>query len=217
MMTLEEEGAYVRLLCFCWQHGSIPADPEQIARLIGKGASTTLATTLQPMFKKSDDPDRLVHDRLDQERDKQAQWRAKSSAGGLKSAEKRKGGSTTLQPPLQGCFNHPTNQSPTLLSSSSKDSKESKKSLSRGTIEELKAFAIEIGLPSSDGESMYYHWESNGWKNGSSPVKDWKAGIRKWKSQGWLPSQKTGQLPIQRQSMAAIPPAPKKVQWADEL
>ena len=37
---------------------------------------------------------------------------------------------------------------------------------------------------------MFHHWESNGWKNGSSPSKDWQAGIRKWKSQGWLPSQK---------------------------
>ena len=61
---------------------------------------------------------------------------------------------------------------------------------SRGTLQELKAYALEIGLPQSDGESMFDHWESNGWKNGSNLVKDWKAGIRKWKSQGWLPSQK---------------------------
>jgi hypothetical protein len=37
---------------------------------------------------------------------------------------------------------------------------------------------------------MFHHWEANGWKNGPNPVKDWKAGIRKWRSQGWLPSQK---------------------------
>ena len=66
-------------------------------------------------------------------------------------------------------------------------------SLSRGTEEDLKSFTKEIGLPESDGQSMFYHWEANGWKNGSSAVKDWKAGIRKWKSQGWLPSQKAGQ------------------------
>ena len=60
----------------------------------------------------------------------------------------------------------------------------------KGTVDELKAFAVEIGLPPSDGESMFHHWEANGWKNGPNPVKDWKAGIRKWKSQGWLPSQK---------------------------
>lgn len=62
----------------------------------------------------------------------------------------------------------------------------------RGTLDELAAFALELGMTSSDGESMFYHWEANGWKNGGSPVKDWKAGIRKWASQGWLPSQKAG-------------------------
>ena len=46
LRCLEEEGAYIRLLSFCWQHGSIPNDPEKMAWLIGKGASTTLATTL---------------------------------------------------------------------------------------------------------------------------------------------------------------------------
>lgn len=69
--------------------------------------------------------------------------------------------------------------------------KESEKSKSRGTIDELKAFAVELGLPESDGESMFWHWDGNGWKNGPNPVKNWKSGIQKWKSQGWLPSQKS--------------------------
>ena len=60
----------------------------------------------------------------------------------------------------------------------------------KGDLAELKSYALEIGLTESDGESMFDHWESNGWKNGSSASKDWKAGMRKWKSQGWLPSQK---------------------------
>lgn len=64
------------------------------------------------------------------------------------------------------------------------------KNKSRGSLDELKAFAVELGMPASDGESMFHHWESNGWRNGSSPSKDWQAGMRKWKSQGWLPSQK---------------------------
>jgi hypothetical protein len=63
-------------------------------------------------------------------------------------------------------------------------------SLSRGTLEELRNYAVEIGQTTLDGESMFHHWESNGWKNGSNPVKNWKAGIQKWKQNGWLPSQK---------------------------
>ena len=67
-----------------------------------------------------------------------------------------------------------------------------KEGKARGSRDELRAYALEIGIPESDGESMFDHWESNGWKNGSNPVKDWKAGIRKWKSQSWLPSQSVG-------------------------
>ena len=64
------------------------------------------------------------------------------------------------------------------------------KNNARGVLSELKSFAVELGLPESDGESMFDHWEANGWRNGSSPSRDWRAGMRKWKSQGWLPSQK---------------------------
>lgn len=68
-----------------------------------------------------------------------------------------------------------------------------KKRKDRGTIEELREYAVEIGLPASDGDFMFEHWSFNGWKNGKEPVRDWKAGIRKWKLGGWLPSQKAQQ------------------------
>ncbi len=122
-MSLEEEGAYIRLLCYCWKHGSIPAEPEQIARLIGKGASTTLATTLATIF----EPDlqngsRLIHQRLEEERQKQDEWRAKSAAGGRKSAELRqKHGSRVVEPPYQ-----PKSNSSSSSSSSKREKKTSK-------------------------------------------------------------------------------------------
>ena len=122
LLTLEEEGAYIRALLFCWQHGSIPADPEKLARLIGKGASTTLASTVATMFEERDGV--LVHPRLEEEREKHAEWRRKSAEGGRRSAEKRaersslKGGSTTLQPPLEGSLQHGHHQKATLQSSS---------------------------------------------------------------------------------------------------
>lgn len=128
LLTLEEEGAYLRLLASCWQHGSIPSDADKIARLIGKGASTTLATTLTTMFQPHPfNSALLVHDRLERERDKQDAWAEKSREGGRKSAEKRqnlKGGSTTVQPPLEGCLPNGSNQKATLQSSSSSSNKE---------------------------------------------------------------------------------------------
>jgi uncharacterized protein YdaU (DUF1376 family) len=113
LMTLEEEGAYINLLCSCWLHGSIPADPQIAARLIGKGASTTLATKVLEMFTPSGDSGRLVHERLERERIKQADWREKSASGGKKSAEMRKGGSRVVE----GWLANGTNQNATLQSS----------------------------------------------------------------------------------------------------
>lgn len=62
----------------------------------------------------------------------------------------------------------------------------------RPTIDEVKAFCREVGLPASDGEAMFWKWESNGWMNGKHAVKDWKATIRQWKASGYMPSQKGG-------------------------
>ena len=65
-----------------------------------------------------------------------------------------------------------------------------KKTKARGTIEQVAAFTKSIGLPESDGEACFHKWEGNGWTNSKVPIKDWKATIRAWKAQGFLPSQK---------------------------
>jgi hypothetical protein len=55
-----------------------------------------------------------------------------------------------------------------------------------GEIEEMKAFAVEIGLPETDGENCFYKWKSTGWKG----IKDWRMKMRTWKMEGFHPSQK---------------------------
>lgn len=80
-LSLEEEGAYRRLLDFCWLNGSIPADPERCARLIGKGACIRIADAVQKLFTPHpDDPTKLIHDRLELEREKQETNRNKKKA-----------------------------------------------------------------------------------------------------------------------------------------
>lgn len=109
MMTLEEEGAYIRAMSHCWLEGSIPADPARLSALL-KGASTTVVGVVQRKFKQHPtDSSRLVHPRLDAERKKQEEWREKSRLGGTKSGETRrinsltmKGGSTNGHAPFQG-------------------------------------------------------------------------------------------------------------------
>lgn len=72
--------------------------------------------------------------------------------------------------------------------------KKKNKNGTSASLSDLKAYAVEIGLTERDGEAMFDHWESNGWRNGSNRVKCWRAGIRKWKANGWLPSQKSPSL-----------------------
>lgn len=80
-------------------------------------------------------------------------------------------------------------QNPPLPSTTKKKVK-NKESLpsgkARATQKEMEIFCESIGLPKSDGEAMFLHWEEKGW------VKNWKLTIRKWKSFGYLPSQKRG-------------------------
>jgi uncharacterized protein YdaU (DUF1376 family) len=89
-MTLEEQGAYIRLICYAWIAGSIPADPERCARMVGNGCSISVATNVQRAFNEpSTDPQRLLHKRVEKERRKQAIRREQTSSAGKKSAEKR--------------------------------------------------------------------------------------------------------------------------------
>ena len=48
------------------------------------------------------------------------------------------------------------------------------------TVEEVSAFAAEIGNPTFDAEHFVDYYESNGWKVGRNPMKDWKATVRNW-------------------------------------
>lgn len=72
LMTLEEQGAYLRLMCFEWREGSIPADIKKLARLCGCSADAMqqMWGALAPCFEPHPEhDDRLVHPRLQKERD----------------------------------------------------------------------------------------------------------------------------------------------------
>lgn len=65
-----------------------------------------------------------------------------------------------------------------------------KRDLSKGSLEEVKEYCLEQGLPDSDGEWFFYKCQGCGWTNGGKPIRDWQATIRAWKTAGYLPSQK---------------------------
>ncbi|HYH13675.1 MAG TPA: hypothetical protein VD794_00550, partial [Flavisolibacter sp.] len=59
-----------------------------------------------------------------------------------------------------------------------------KKSFTRPTLEEVKAYMLELGLVNGtlneESEGFLDHHDSAGWKVGRNPMADWKAAVRTW-------------------------------------
>lgn len=90
-MSLAEVGAYTLLLSYCWLDGSLPNDHHQIARLLSLPHRQWMrmwAGILSECFVEKSG--RLVNARLDAERRKQAEYRAKQSVNGTKGGRPRK-------------------------------------------------------------------------------------------------------------------------------
>lgn len=94
LMTNQEVGCYIKLMAYCWREGSVPADVSKIAKLCGEESSAMaqLWPAISSCFAESiADENRLVHPRLEKERDKQEEHRKERAESGKKGAEKRWG------------------------------------------------------------------------------------------------------------------------------
>ena len=92
VMTMNERGIYISLICFCWLQGSIPNDVNTAGRMCGANQKEMRSAwpVVSARFQVDpEDASRLRHKRLDIERVKQNEWRSKSSEGGRNSAAKR--------------------------------------------------------------------------------------------------------------------------------
>ena len=47
------------------------------------------------------------------------------------------------------------------------------------TLEEIREFCFEKNI-NTNVDKFFYYYKSKGWKVGNSPMKDWKAAVRKW-------------------------------------
>lgn len=84
VMTLQERGAYITLVCICWQQGGLPSDVDRLARLCGAPAATfrRLWPAIAPCFRTVAGGQRLLHPRLERERQKQRAFRKSQSDKG---------------------------------------------------------------------------------------------------------------------------------------
>lgn len=126
-MSLQEVGAYMRLLCYAWDAGSVPNDPNERARICGcsKAQERELWKKVCKKFSLRDDV--FLNERMEDERQKQAEYRRRQSDKGKASAAVRfqpevNHGSTGVQPRTTDSRLEPEGNS----SSSSSSSKELK-------------------------------------------------------------------------------------------
>lgn len=93
VMSLQERGAYITLICVCWIEGSLPADVARLARLCGAPltAFRRFWPALERCFRADPEaPGRLIHPRLERERHKQAEFRRRQSDNGRRGGRPRK-------------------------------------------------------------------------------------------------------------------------------
>lgn len=93
-MSLQESGAYIRLMCFEWnEHGKgLPDDFTRCARMIGATPPQmrTMWKALRGCFVDHPNaPGRMLHPRLEKERQKQETFKRRRSYAGKKGAEVR--------------------------------------------------------------------------------------------------------------------------------
>lgn len=86
---------------------------------------------------------------------------------------------------LTGC-QQATNRLPTTTNNDNKDNKEKNniyglkiKKFQKPTLEEIKTYCAERNN-NVDANKFFDFYESNGWKVGKNPMKDWKASVRTW-------------------------------------
>lgn len=184
-MTQAEVGAYILLLCAQWSRGAIPTDPARAA-MIAKGEVSPHVMAKFPGG---------INPRLEQERQKQAQWRAKQADNGRKGMLKRWDNKAHNEPITGLLPNHngpitslqPKHNSPS--PSPSPISLEREQGAERPDEREVKAHAVTIGLAEWKALDWFNEMEACGWlDHASRPVKLWKpllARVKaKWEADG---------------------------------
>jgi len=131
---------YRHLMDICWLEKSIPADELLLSRIVNlSGEEFKCAWRMIGVcFKNGVENSRLIHPRLELERQKQAEWAEKSAIGGKHSAHKRRH-KKDLALEQGGCDLVPTKRQPKVNSSSSSSFASSSSSFPSATAEKTTA------------------------------------------------------------------------------
>jgi uncharacterized protein YdaU (DUF1376 family) len=94
MLTMEERGMYISLLCYQWTHG--PLDPKRVGLFLGLPWDS-ISLEVRQKFKK-DDNGRIYNQRLEDERAKRAAFKEKQRINGQKGGRPKNPNKTQTKP-----------------------------------------------------------------------------------------------------------------------
>jgi len=106
LMSLAQRGLYMTMKMECWASGSVPADPDALAKLLGldrEAVEESLSAAVRAAFAPHPDrPDKLICPELEQQRANLMARRESQSTGGSKGAERRWRSSSSSSPTDKG-------------------------------------------------------------------------------------------------------------------
>jgi uncharacterized protein YdaU (DUF1376 family) len=189
-LSLVEDGAYRRLLDYCYSTGKpIPAHVEQVFRICRAFAAEEQAavkSVLAQFF--SEGSDGFRNHRVDQELAKSRQITEKRVKAGIASAQKRKSNEPThvaadALTHVEHVLPQPQPQPQSQPKPPKAKSATPARAFQKPGLEEVADYCRERGNQ-VDPQQWIDHYSANGWKVGRSDMKDWKAAIRTWEKNG---------------------------------
>jgi uncharacterized protein YdaU (DUF1376 family) len=165
-MTFEEQGVYLRMLCFQWANG--PSDANAYANACGLAYQTHVERILLSKFVRIGDA--WCNERLEQERLKQADRSLKAKTSAKQRWERQSGADESCDRNANAYANAIPNH---MLSVSVSDSvSNTERESNSPTLEQVRAEVKAKGYTAIDPDQWWSFWDSVHWcnKNGT-PVK----------------------------------------------
>lgn len=200
---LIDEGIYVRLLAYSWKHDGcqLPYDMKYLRRLCKGARSERIESVINRHFEKVETiPGKFFirNFRIYTEFSKACGVSGKRSYAANVRWNKETGDATALQVDMQkGMQNdaipdirYQIPEEPKIIVD-----KPIRKTFEVPAVGEVEAYCrLERGN-SVDAEKFVAFYESNGWRVGKNPMKDWRAAVRTWEKNTITPKAAVGSVP----------------------
>lgn len=231
IMELHERGAYITLLCHQWLAGSLPNDLRILSRLAGGDVSEAVLEKF-PVCEdgkrrnaklenvRAEQIERMQKNRGRAQKAASARWSpdASSNAQAMLQASDKHAPSmpqaypqAMLEPclPQPSSLNpYPSTQVPDPVLPTVHASPRKRADARPASAMDVVAYGmtLEPALPPVEAQRFWDYYQSNGWKVGRNPMKDWKAAVRNWQRNADKPTRANGKTYEQMEAAHAPDP-----------